>query len=333
MQQKKIAILGAGFCGLAVSWHLLNQNPDIRVEIFDPKGIGGEASGIAAGLLHPYTGAHAKLNWHGREGFEATKHLLAVASDALGKPVSKEEGILRLALTPDQREDFARAASLYADITWLDAEACQALAPGTVSAPGILIKSGISVYAKHYLNGLWKSCEKSGAVLYQERTRLNQFQDYSAVVICVGAGISRFNETSHLPFNLIKGQVLELAWPAKRPIPSLPINSHAYLLMNEHQNSCLVGATFERQFTSDQPDLSTAKADILPKLLAFYPGLAEAEIINCYAGLRVSTPHHHPLTIRLTGNTWVLTGMGSKGLLYHALMAEKLAREISSICS
>lgn len=329
MVQKKIAVLGAGFCGLAVAWHLLDQNPDSEVEIFDPKGIGGGASGIAAGLLHPYAGAHSKLNWMGREGLQATKKLLAVASQALGKPVAKESGILRPALTLRQQEDFARAASLYDDIEWLEAAACQSLAPGVIPAPGIFIKSGISVYAKPYLNGLWKSCEKSGAVLHLEgAASLEPFQDYDGVIVCIGAGIARLREAVRIPINLIKGQVLELAWPNGLPPPPLPVNSQVYMLMNEDPTSCLVGATFEKQFTSYEPDLSVAKDDILPKLLAFYPELADAEIIGCYAGVRVSAPNHHPLITRLNGNAWVMTGMGSKGLLYHSLIAQKLAHQV-----
>ncbi|HRD55095.1 MAG TPA: FAD-dependent oxidoreductase, partial [Parachlamydiaceae bacterium] len=49
----KIAIIGAGFAGLATAWHLLQHQDKIPLEvtIFDSSGFGGGASGIAAGLL------------------------------------------------------------------------------------------------------------------------------------------------------------------------------------------------------------------------------------------------------------------------------------------
>ena len=51
-------MIGAGFAGIAVAWHLLQaatlQQP-VHVEVFDAHGVAAGASGAAAGLLHPYT--------------------------------------------------------------------------------------------------------------------------------------------------------------------------------------------------------------------------------------------------------------------------------------
>lgn len=44
----RIAIIGAGFSGLAAAWYFLQQ-PHLEVTVFDKKGIGGGASGVAAG--------------------------------------------------------------------------------------------------------------------------------------------------------------------------------------------------------------------------------------------------------------------------------------------
>lgn len=49
-----IAIIGAGFSGLALAYFLLQSSA--HVTLFDAVGIGGGASGIATGLLHPYPG-------------------------------------------------------------------------------------------------------------------------------------------------------------------------------------------------------------------------------------------------------------------------------------
>ncbi|XP_039164619.1 uncharacterized protein LOC120291399 [Eucalyptus grandis] len=54
----RYAVLGAGFAGLSVAWHLLRHSPEklhLRIDIYDESGIGGGASGIAGGLLHPYS--------------------------------------------------------------------------------------------------------------------------------------------------------------------------------------------------------------------------------------------------------------------------------------
>jgi glycine/D-amino acid oxidase-like deaminating enzyme len=54
----RYAVLGAGFAGLSVAWHLLKYSPKgsrVRVDIYDESGIGGGASGVSGGLLHPYS--------------------------------------------------------------------------------------------------------------------------------------------------------------------------------------------------------------------------------------------------------------------------------------
>ena len=52
-------MIGGGFAGLAVSWHLLAAaraaGQPLQLELVDAVGLGAGGSGAAAGLLHPYT--------------------------------------------------------------------------------------------------------------------------------------------------------------------------------------------------------------------------------------------------------------------------------------
>lgn len=55
---RNFAVVGGGFAGCAVAWHLLaaaRARAPIAVTLFDGAGLGGGASGAAAGLLHPFT--------------------------------------------------------------------------------------------------------------------------------------------------------------------------------------------------------------------------------------------------------------------------------------
>lgn len=332
-----ITIVGAGFCGLATVWHLLNQQPalpSLKIRLIDSIGIGGGTSGVAAGLLHPYVGAHAKLNWMGPEGVQETLNLLQVASEALGRPVyTHGKGILRLALTPQQREDYKRCADIHAsDVDWLTSEQCQTLVPGIAEAPGLWIKNGLTVHSFSYLQGLWKACEKRG-VLFEQKSihSLKDVENTDLLILTTGAATRTIPELSHLALRTIKGQVIELAWPAH--IPPLPcaLNSQAYILMSESQQTCLVGATYERSYLDESVQPQLAIADIMPKACAILPFLQELPLINCYAGARAVTPQRHPLIHSLSPTQWLLTGMGSKGLLYHALMAKELIKRIQAL--
>jgi glycine/D-amino acid oxidase-like deaminating enzyme len=325
----KIAIIGAGFSGIATAWHLLQSQKSISIVVFDSNGIGGGASGIAAGLLHPYAGAHAKMNWQGDAGMQATKHLLDIASTTLGTPVADYSGILRIAVTNLQKQDFKTCAENYSDTLWLTAEECQKMAPRVVHEPGLLIKSGITVNSTLYLQGLWKSCESRGAILKKQKIQaLAELEHFDTVVIATGASSNHFPELSDLPINQVKGQILEVSWPADAPAPSIPVNSQAYIIMNSAKQSCIVGATFEHHFTNPNPIPEIATTELMPKAEKLFPFLKESIVLDCRAGVRASTPSHRPMAKRINEKCWVISGMGSKGLLYHALFAEQLAREI-----
>jgi glycine/D-amino acid oxidase-like deaminating enzyme len=326
-----IAIIGAGFSGIATAWHLLETQNSLSIVVFDPNGLGGGASGIAAGLLHPYAGAHAKMNWQGTVGMQATKQLLDVASSTLGTPVADYSGILRIAITDQQKQDFKTCSENYSDTLWLTTEECQKIAPGVIHEPGLLIKSGITVNSQLYLQGLWKSCESRGAILKKQKIKsLTELDHFDAIVIATGAFTNQFRELSDLPINQVKGQILELSWPTEITPPSIPVNSQAYIIMNPTKQSCIVGATFEHHFAHTSSIQEIATAELMPKAAKLFPFLKESTILNCRAGVRASTPNHRPIVKRINEKCWIITGMGSKGLLYHALFAEHLARDITN---
>ena len=54
----KLAIVGAGFCGVYAAF-LASKESNIEITLFDAKGIAAGASGVAAGLIHPFAGRRA----------------------------------------------------------------------------------------------------------------------------------------------------------------------------------------------------------------------------------------------------------------------------------
>jgi glycine/D-amino acid oxidase-like deaminating enzyme len=122
--------------------------------------------------------------------------------------------------------------------------------------------------------------------------------------------------------------MLELEWPSIIPPLPLPLNSQAYVVMKEGGKSCICGATYEKEFKTLSPDLELARNEILPKVASMLPVLSDAKVINCKTGLRASTPNHLPLIGHVSDRICYITGMGSKGFLYHALMARALSQNI-----
>jgi glycine/D-amino acid oxidase-like deaminating enzyme len=329
----RIAIIGAGFAGLSTCWHLLNIYPHAKIKIIDRLKIGGGTSGIAAGLMHCYAGTHSKLNWNSHEAYAETMFLLEIASKAFNIPVANAQPLLRLAVDENQTVDFQECAKKHSDVAWLLPEECQKLTPSIAkNLSGLLIKKAMNVNCNLYIQGLWKACQEKGAEFVQMyiQNLVNLSMDYDLIIVAGGAEIRSLPEFASLPVKPLKGQLLELEWPASvRPL-ELPLNSYAYLIMKD-SHTCIAGATFERNYQTLDPDIEVAYADIMPKILKMVPDLKESKVIKCHAGVRATTPDRQPLIGQLSDKIWYYTGLGSKGLLYHALFAKKLTEKISKI--
>ena len=309
----KVAVLGAGFCGLAVTWYLL-QHKDMKITLFDQKGIGAGASGMAAGLLHKYAGAHSKLNPKADEAFLKTKELLRISEEALGHAEADYSGILRIATQPDQIQDYKKCALNHPDVEWND------------SPPSLFIKEGITVNCNAYLNGLWLACQNLGAQLEIHKIHsLEEFDHYDHIVVCLGASTNLLPELNTIRLSKVKGQLLELEWPSTLPPLKHTLNSYAYIAMLS-PTVCLAGSTYERDFISDTPDLPKAYELLMPKIVEMVPELESAKVLGCRAGIRASTPNRLPLLQRISPKVTILTGLGSKGLLYHALYAHQCSK-------
>lgn len=319
---KKIAIVGAGFSGLGAAYHLLKRGG--TVTLFDGKGIGGGASGVASGLLHPYPGESARPSWMGKEGMQETKTLLQL----VGEEVYKESGILKVAVTPKQESAFQKLAKRYEDVEWWDAEKCHAFAPGSHFLPGVFVKSGITVHAPLYLKGLWRVCETLGATFEKRHVSLNDLGEFDVVILAAGAGVRAFKAGEDLGLRFNKGQILVCKKP-KYFSPESSLIGKGYLALSEKEDKCYIGSTYERDYITEEPCMGTATDLIFKQISQFLPSYGSFHVEGCRSEMRVVSPHgYHPIVKEVGEGLYVMTAMGSRGLLYHALLGKHLAEEI-----
>lgn len=314
----KVAIIGAGFCGLSLSYFLL-QSGSCQVTLFDPNGIGGGTSGIATGLLHPYAGEQGRRSWRASEGIGATLALLKHIKTATGRIAASYDGIVRLVHNEEQKAAFISHVERFGDVEQIDDHS-------------FLIKSGITVHSQSYLQGLWEMVAQAGGILVQKPVAsLSDLESYDHIVLAAGSGIAGFLEAKRLHFKCTKGQVLTAEVPQSLQKGLQSTIGKGYLAQGESPGMCYLGSTYERLFSSEAPDRSFAEQEILPKAAAFYPQVDQLRIVNCSSGVRVTRPgHYHPIIARFSLSNWALTGMGSRGLLYHAYLAELLAQAIQT---
>lgn len=305
----RVAVVGAGLAGLAAAWNLTCKGA--KVVLFDPKGIGGGASGVSTGLLHPFPGKRATKSWRADEGMEATKELLLIAEQALGRPVASYSGVFRPAITDAQKIDFQ--ANQNPDAIWTHMHLPEL-------TPGLWIEKGITVFSCSYLEGLWKACEKKGSILVRERFLSKE--GFDAVVLATGAETKNFEACKHFSFRTAIGQSLLCRW--KNPLP-FSLASQGYITVTEDPALCQVGSTYEH---TKEPDPKKA-LELIDKVALFYPPAKEFEVLEIRSGTRISPKEgHQPIAERLQENIWVFTGLGSRGMLYHALIAKELVSSI-----
>lgn len=295
----QVAVVGAGLAGLAVVWHLLQKKIDVTV--FDR---GGGASSVSTGLLHPFPGRDALRSWRSSEGMEATKALLQIASRE--QPVFSQCGILRLAITASQKIDFPAQSIAYA--------------PKAIHTPAMWIQEGITVYSRLYLKGLWKACDRAKRI--DQSVSLKELSAFDAVILASGADTLHFEECKHLPFKRTVGQSLICRWPERLPFALL---ASGHITPTEDPAFCQLGSTYEH---TQEPDPKKA-LELLNKCAFFYPPAKEFEVVEICSGVRISPRvGYRPIVAKINPKTWVFTGFGSRGLLYHALFAKSFVEAI-----
>ncbi len=312
----RVAIVGAGLAGLGVCWHLC-QKKGVRTTLFDSRGVGGGASGVATGLLHPFVGKKALRSHRAGEGMAATERLIAAAAEAMQRPLAERSGIFRPAITAQQQQDFSLRGRQDEEAQWMER------APFGV---GLWIPGGMALYSGLYLEGLWRACEKRGSLfIKQEISSLEELDSFDAVVLCAGFEILRF--FPDLPLQTTKGQTLLCRQREKLPFSLV---SQGHITPTEEESICCIGSTYERNDLSLEPTQS-AIFSLKEKIASFYPPAKELEVLEVRAGIRISIPlGYRPIVRKMDQRTWVFTGLGSRGLLYHALFGKQVADEVAS---
>lgn len=199
-------------------------------------------------------------------------------------------GLLRKAQSPEQARWFQEAALKYPEeVTRIDDET-------------IWIEEAWVVDCPLYLQSLKKN----------KRTihNLEELDAFDRIIITAGVHSTQFCD---LPLTSTRGQLIVLSGA---PLPPAPVSSQIYAI--PHQGNLIVGSTYERGEKLD------AVATLLPELKKLLPDFQVENVLAVKEGFRASLPGRMPEIRQVNNKTWVFSGLGSKGLLYHVYFARKL---------
>ncbi|WP_243018618.1 MULTISPECIES: NAD(P)/FAD-dependent oxidoreductase [Candidatus Cardinium] len=313
----RIAIVGGGLAGLATCYYLLTRNHNVKVQLFEKKGIGSGASGASAGLLHPYTGSPARLNWNAQPGIAATTQLLDTVAQAIGKPTYKPSGIVRFAINPKDQETFASIVQTQHNVSLWSLQ--HTYKQTGVYRPALFIPRGLSVYTDIYLKGIWHLCAHYGAKLVLQPFTLNDSSYFDKVILACGASTAKLYPRLNLI--LKKGEILICENSL-----TYGLIGNGYLSLTDQANICYMGATSREDLTNIT--LNEAAKLIRSQVSPWYK--RDIRVLGYKSGIRVyrSLGISYPIIDQLDNKTWCFTGLGSRGLMYHAYLGSILASAI-----
>ena len=140
----------------------------------------------------------------------------------------------------------------------------------------------------------------------------------------MGAGVFSFEEAEKLGLRPVKGQALICPWPKEMPPLQKSIVGKGHIIpLNENQIH--LGSTYERGSLDEEFTPGKILPDLAEKARNLVPGLEIQKYLGGGAGVRVAkSGHYYPLLTKIKAKAWLMSGLGSRGLLYHAYAAKEL---------
>lgn len=274
MMKTHFAIIGRGAAGLSLAYHLLREGAKrrerIQLDVYDAFEIGSGATGVAAGLIHPFSPS-GKLLWQGLTAHDHAERLIQAVQAHSTEEFWRRSALYRPAMTEKQKKQFSKHIGWGRPDRILDARCvsvettaalCDAIDPSFDQSPqgedqisGFYIPHGTVIDTKVYLQSLWNLChhvaddQGSSITLHPERVAclqdVEQQRSYDAIAIATGAAINEIKELQGMfELDLCQGYTVDIT----APNPKASHEGDVSLLGNPYvaflsSNRAIVGAT------------------------------------------------------------------------------------------
>lgn len=295
--KQEIVIIGAGLAGLSLAVYLAKH---ASVTVYHEADILASTSRLAH-LMHPLASRKPEWVWRGLEAYQESLSLLHAANPTC----YSQPGLIKI----DPEGELLPLVAAYPE--WVERHAL-----------GIKINCYAQVQPELYLPALKKLAESFGARFVKKKVDSIEF--FEKVIVATGADSLAL---TGVKVGRVKGQTMQMDWQGESRL-SEALNGKKHAIQQPGENAIWVGGTYEHHFTSLEPDVSEAQKEILPKVAAFLPQILEKKIVSVEAGVRATLPGHLPQILTLRPGAFAVCGLGSKGLLYSALLAKDMVKNL-----
>ncbi|GAB5409132.1 MAG: FAD-dependent oxidoreductase [Balneolaceae bacterium] len=331
-------ILGAGLAGVSLAYELSKENASVC--LIDPNGIASGASGTPLGLVNPATGRYATLSWEAENCYSATLKNLTQVQQKSRIQFFKKSGVLRPALDEKiasrMKENFSTTNWPSNWIEWLDEPDLKEFHKGiNCIGGGVWLPIGLTVNIPLFLSefvsflnsrkvttsfGLDYSMHKKDQ-LWEINLSNNEKLIAKKIIFTTGSSTKKTNLWKDIPLHSVKGQLAVLE--ASSPLQFNHAVSALGYIASLDGRKFVIGSTYEHSFEHEEMD-KTGLEYLLARFGKVLPELKRnSKVISQWSGVRVSTPNRMPIMGQhpLEENIFLLSGLGSKGLLYSAFLS------------
>ncbi len=311
-----VIIAGSGLGGSCAALWLSESNSVTLLS-----GTAPAASAVAAGLVNPLAGQRMggfPNAWTAYEDFQHTLH----RANAL--EMYNPCGILRPALNETQASLFFVISQTNPDsLIWLESDQIDEMYPSITAPFGATITKGGVADISKLLDQMATTLMPRCNVIHQN---LTDWEDHGSevtvmldsetslqtrkLILAVGAEYQFLSKLKNLHLHCTKGQLVHVSMSTDLP---LPVSGAGYAV--PAGNKLILGTTYEHSYKDLEPT-NEGITKILALTKRMIPSVASAKILGASAGIRVGVPETRlPMVDQLTRNVWILTGLGSKGIL------------------
>lgn len=294
MAMADVTVRGAGAFGLSIAWACVQRGAS--VQIVDPFGVAAGSSGGIVGALAP----HVPENWNDKKAFQLESLLMA---ESFWQDVEDTGGLSagygRLGrvqpLLDIRAVDFAHARARTSETLWQGKATWQVVRRQAL--PHWSPESPTGYYVFDTLSGRMHPRQACAALVAALKNKgvsvVPEADDQGQVIWATGwQGLLSLSQELGTPVgNGVKGQAALLAYSAPEApqlfVDGLHIIPHA-------DGTTAIGSTSERVFKS--PTAVDARChELVAKAIAALPELAEAEVIERWAGVRPRAKSRAPM--------------------------------------
>lgn len=333
----RVIVVGAGIIGRSVAWRLAQR--DASVTVVDPD-LSRSAASVAAGMLAPVTEAHFGeddlLGLNLESASRWPRFAAELGCDAGADAGYVESGTLLVARDLDDRRELDRLAAYLESsgraVEALDARSLRQREPalGVSTCGGLWVAGDHQVNPRATLEALASAGRHRGVAevraaavaVEPQRVELDDGRvlDADAVVTCAGWNT---RDLLDVPLRPVKGQILRLAATSRAVLPTHVVRGLDVYVVTRPDGEIVVGATSEEAGPNRTVTAGGVRT-LLEEAWRLLPGLDEAPLVECAAGLRPTTPDGAPLLDTVAG-IHVATGHHRNGVLLAPATADAVA--------